>query len=100
MSIFLTLLADQRPTRVPSRSGVETREMDGVRELEKRGREGDRMLLLMRVPVREAPEAGSSSHQQEASWAVPRVPQGSPGPAEAPNLPLDCIPARPIPELL
>lgn len=49
MSVFLSLLADQRPTRVTSRGGVETGEMDGVREPEKRGREGDRMLLLMRV---------------------------------------------------
>lgn len=69
-----------------------------------RRREGDRMPLPMRAPIREAPGAGSSSHQQllaqsqaqqEASWAIPWVPQGSLGPGEAPNLPLDCTPARP-----
>lgn len=77
MSVFLSLPADQRPTRVTSRGGVETGEMDGVREPEKRGREGDGMLLLMRVPVREAREAGSSSHQQLGPRARPsRKPAG------------------------
>lgn len=77
MSVFLSLLADQRPTRVTSRGEVETGETGGVSEPEKRGSEGDRMLLLMRVPVREAPEAGSSSHQQLGPGARPsRKPAG------------------------
>ena len=105
--VLFTLLADQRPTRVTSGGGVEMAQFPacqgdgwGLRSRE-RGREGDRMPLLMRV-LSGKPQGLAALHtssfwprarpSRRASWAVPWVIQGSLGPGEGPNLPLDCSP--------
>lgn len=66
------------------------------------------MLLLMQVPIREAPGAGSSSHQQllaqsqarqESQLGSPLSSSGAARPwgGHLTNLPLDYTPARPVP---